>query len=279
MRGARQPAYPVRHRCRYALTLSCLSLAAPTGFVLLECVLLGRLPSAFWIANDVARRPEVYGYLLLSSLAVLAALGFLLGKKQDLLEAAWVDELTGLASRRLFVTRLEEEIRRSDRLRMPLTLLLIDVDNLKAINDSGGGHEVGDEALRVVAESLLATCRQTDLPARFGGDEFAVIAPFVEASQGMELADRIRKALAGRRIGACSITVSIGVADLKSSQCGTLVARFTRRSRAGETARPCSTDARPSSTTTRERTTRYPRPRADEPHRFLAKYSMTRSAA
>jgi diguanylate cyclase (GGDEF)-like protein len=196
--------------------LSCLSLAAPLGFVVLECALVGRLPSARWIAADVARRPEIYAYLLLSSLAVLALLGFLLGKKQDLLEAAWVDELTGLASRRLFVTRLEEEIRRSDRLRMPLTLLLIDVDNLKAIND-GGGHEAGDAALRAVGESLRATCRHTDLPARFGGDEFAVIAPFVEANQGMELAERIRKSLSARRGGPASITVSIGVADLANA--------------------------------------------------------------
>jgi len=223
MRCARQSDYPVRHRRRYAAILSSLSLLAPLGFVVFECVLVGRIPSARWIAAEIEGRPEVYAYLLLSSLAVLAALGFLLGKKQDLLEAAWVDELTGLASRRTFVTRLEEEIRRTDRLKMPLTLLLIDVDHLKAINDGGGGHEGGDAALRAVGDTLRATCRQTDLAARFGGDEFAVIAPFTSAGQGMELAERVRKSV-GAATGASAITVSIGVADLANAGGRTLEA-------------------------------------------------------
>jgi diguanylate cyclase (GGDEF)-like protein len=198
-----------------------LSFAAPTGFLLLECALAGRLPSLEWIVSRVLAHPEIYAYLFVSSCAVLAGLGFLLGNKQDQLEAAWTDELTELASRRLFVGRLKDEIRRSDRLNTPLALLLIDVDHLKEINDRGGGHEAGDFALRAVAESLRSTCRTTDLPARFGGDEFAVIAPFAEARQGMELAARIRKALGSIRLGPpasqVSLTVSIGVADLQSA--------------------------------------------------------------
>src|SRR5262249_27387546 len=117
---------------------------------------------------------------------------------------------------------LKDEIRRSDRMNTPLALLLIDVDNMKEINDRGGGHEVGDFALRAVAQSLRSTCRNTDLPARFGGDEFAVVAPFAEATQGLELAARIRKTLGSIRIGPpsspLSLTVSIGVADLKHAR-------------------------------------------------------------
>ncbi len=203
------------------MLLSLLSLAAPTGFVVLEGALAGRFPTLGFIWRQVASRPEIYAYLFLSSLGALALLGFFLGKKQDLLEDAWIDELTELANHRLFANRLKDEIRRSDRLRTPLALLLIDVDNLKEINDRGGGHEVGDFALRAVAESIRCTCRTTDLAARFGGDEFAVIAPFAEACQGMELAARIRKALASIQLGShpmpLSLTVSIGVADLASA--------------------------------------------------------------
>jgi diguanylate cyclase (GGDEF)-like protein len=222
MDGTEERTHVVRHRRQYAGIASALSLAAPAGFLALECALAGRFPSAEWIVARISSRPEIYAYLFLSSFSVLAGLGFWLGKKQDMLEAAWTDELTELASRRLFAARLRDEIRRSDRLNTPLALLLIDVDNLKEINDRGGGHEVGDFALRAVAESLRSTCRNTDLAARFGGDEFAVVAPFAEARQGMELAARIRKALGSIRIGPPSrpvpLTVSIGVADLNDAR-------------------------------------------------------------
>jgi diguanylate cyclase (GGDEF)-like protein len=221
MGSSEERRHPIRHRRTYATILAVLSFAAPLGFLLLECALAGRLPSPQWIVARISSRPEIYAYLLLSSCAMLAGLGFLLGKKQDQLEAAWTDELTELASRRLFTGRLKDEIRRSDRMNTPLALLLIDVDHLKEINDRSGGHEAGDFALRAVAESLRSTCRNTDLAARFGGDEFAVIAPFAEARQGMELAARIRKALGSIRIGPpsspVSLTVSIGVADLDSA--------------------------------------------------------------
>jgi diguanylate cyclase (GGDEF)-like protein len=222
MRGTEERTHPIPHRRRYAAIASVLSLLAPLGFLLLECALSGRMPSLEWIAARISSRPEIYVYLFLSSFTALAGLGFLLGRKQDQLEAAWTDELTELASRRLFTARLKDEIRRSDRMNTPLALLLIDVDNLKEINDRGGGHEVGDFALRAVAQSLRSTCRNTDLPARFGGDEFAVVAPFAEATQGLELAARIRKTLGSIRIGPPSsplcLTVSIGVADLNHAR-------------------------------------------------------------
>jgi diguanylate cyclase (GGDEF)-like protein len=219
MRFSEERMRPTPRRRKYAVLASILSLAAPGGFLVLECALSGRIRGIEWMAARISSRPEIYAYLFLSSFAALASVGFLLGRKQDELEAAWTDELTELASRRLFASRLRDEIRRSDRMNTPLALLLIDVDNLKAINDRGGGHEAGDFALRAVAEGLRSTCRNTDLAARFGGDEFAVVAPFAEADQGMELAARIRKALGPIRVGAATspmpLTVSIGVADLK----------------------------------------------------------------
>ncbi len=208
-------------RNKYAAIASVLSFAAPTGFLLLECAIAKRLPDVEWVLGRISSRPDVYAYLLFSSLVALAGWGFLLGIKQDQLEAAWIDELTELANRRSFAARLKEEIRRSERHHTPLALLLIDVDNLKEINDRGGGHEIGDFALRAVAQSLRSTCRNTDLAARFGGDEFAIVAPFTEALQGMELAARIRKALGSTHVGPPSsplpLTVSIGVADLRDA--------------------------------------------------------------
>ncbi len=198
--------HPVRHRRSYAAAASLLSLAAPAGFLVLESALAGQIPTGGWALARISSHPEIY---------------VLLGKKQDLLEAAWTDELTGLASRRLFFVRLREEVSRCRRTKTPLSLLLVDVDNLKDINDRGGGHEMGDLALRAVARSLDATCRETDLAARFGGDEFAILAPLADAGQGMELAGRIRKALAAVRIGSgsrlLSVTVSIGIADFEHS--------------------------------------------------------------
>jgi diguanylate cyclase (GGDEF)-like protein len=93
-----------------------------------------------------------------------------------------------------------------------LALLMIDLDRLKTINDRSG-HSAGDKALRRVASALRRTCRATDVAARYGGDEFIVLAPGATAAQAMELAERIR--VAARRSDPVSpISVSIGITDL-----------------------------------------------------------------
>jgi diguanylate cyclase (GGDEF)-like protein len=97
-----------------------------------------------------------------------------------------------------------------------LSLLLVDVDRLKRINDTHG-HEAGDAALLLVAEAMRACSRETDTVARFGGDEFAWLAPFANASEAVELASRIRGELDSRRRPAGIddvVTVSVGVTDL-----------------------------------------------------------------
>ncbi|HTM19294.1 MAG TPA: GGDEF domain-containing protein [Kofleriaceae bacterium] len=155
--------------------------------------------------------------VLVAAVAGLSALfGFTLGRSQDrLLASSLTEPLTGLANRRCFEGRLHELVASASRHNFPVALLLIDVDRLKQVNDRLG-HRGGDAALRQVARCLTAACRSTDLVARIGGDEFAVLAPFTDVRRALEIAERIRRDLPAEvNIGpdACPLTVSIGIAD------------------------------------------------------------------
>ncbi len=103
---------------------------------------------------------------------------------------AITDTLTGLANRRAFDTRLDEEIRRSNRYRHPFSLLMIDLDRFKSVNDTYG-HLVGDRTLKSVAACLQMAVRDTDFVARYGGDEFAMILPETEKLQAMVLLEKV----------------------------------------------------------------------------------------
>jgi diguanylate cyclase (GGDEF)-like protein len=162
--------------------------------------------------------------LLIGALATVLCigLGWLLGQKWDTLrESAITDPLTGVANRRHFDQRLAQAVGQASRSRMPLTLLFVDVDHLKVMNDQLG-HSAGDAALRLVGETLARTCRSRDIVARWGGDEFAILALWTTSREGMILGQRIRETLARLAKQSSSApcpTVSIGVAEL--SQVGT----------------------------------------------------------
>jgi diguanylate cyclase (GGDEF)-like protein len=134
---------------------------------------------------------------------------------------ALVDGLTGLANRRRSESALDEEIVRASRLGSELTLVLIDIDHFKEVNDEHG-HPAGDVVLKEVALVLDQSLREIDTAGRWGGEEFALILPGTDAPGGAQLADRIRRALERREIpienGArISVTASFGVAGLRQA--------------------------------------------------------------
>jgi diguanylate cyclase (GGDEF)-like protein len=105
------------------------------------------------------------------------------------------DPLTGLANYRRLIEAIELEIKRYGRSGRPFAILLLDLDGLKKINDTHG-HMVGSRALCRLADVLRAHCRQIDTPARFGGDEFAVVLPETTSAQAQQIATRIRERIA-----------------------------------------------------------------------------------
>ena len=130
-------------------------------------------------------------------------------------ELATTDELTGLPNRRTFDERLEEVIARHRRAQRSLGLIMLDIDHFKSVNDTYG-HAVGDRVLEQVAGALENSVRQIDVPARFGGEEFAVILEEAERQEARMVAERIRSDVEAMTFEAASesfsCTVSLGVA-------------------------------------------------------------------
>jgi diguanylate cyclase (GGDEF)-like protein len=132
------------------------------------------------------------------------------------------DALTGIANRRVFNEAISEEFARVRRTESALSLLLIDVDHFKAYNDTYG-HLEGDNCLRVIGEVLRSIAkRPSDLAARFGGEEFAILLPGKGRDGGLRLAKMLRSALHRRAIphsesSKAIVTVSIGVAGMSDT--------------------------------------------------------------
>lgn len=130
------------------------------------------------------------------------------------------DSLTGLKNRRYFDQRLSEEIAQSKRYRLSLSLLLIDVDHFKRVNDTYG-HQIGDEVLKNLSTVIVEMVRESDIVVRYGGEEIAIIAPKTNKAEAILLAERLRNivqksplASIDARQEIVQITISIGVSTL-----------------------------------------------------------------
>jgi len=140
---------------------------------------------------------------------------------------AHTDALTGLGNRHWMRTMFEREVTRTLHSKKALCLMMIDVDNFKLFNDRYG-HIAGDRVLVAVAEALREYLRPTDLVARFGGDEFAVLLPDLMVNQARQTAERIRQQITGLSPASLptAITVSIGIASkTENDDVATLVQR------------------------------------------------------
>lgn len=201
-------------RTRYGIVGSLLALGAPAGLL---CVRLRRRRlSIRSVSAEVRAEYETYAYSAASTALAFTVFGSVLGHYADRLALlATTEPLTGLSNRRAFEERLRHEIGRAGRNRRSLSLLIIDVDGLKRVNDDYG-HQAGDAALRSVAEAIRNSIREIDLGARLGGDEFGVLAPRTDQMSAVVLAERLRALLANSINGrpARTTTVSIGIASL-----------------------------------------------------------------
>lgn len=173
----------------------------------------------------IPREDVIIGAVIPALLAPLMLYGFVrLSQQLDSAEArlralAAEDPLTGILNRRRFLELADLEWARAHRHGRPQSLLLIDVDEFKTVNDRHG-HLSGDETLRHIAETCQSCLRRTDVLGRYGGDEFVILLPETEEPGAVLMAERIRRALANGPVktpaGAVRITVSIGAAARKT---------------------------------------------------------------
>lgn len=151
-----------------------------------------------------------------AQIAILQDLARLVTDSLELRHIAMVDGLTGAHTRRSFDILLEREMYRADRYKKALSLVMLDIDHFKAVNDKHG-HPAGDAVLRSIAETCQATLRDADVFARLGGEEFAILLPSSDLAGATELAERLRMKIATTPVKSgnwiITVTSSFGVAE------------------------------------------------------------------
>jgi diguanylate cyclase len=141
--------------------------------------------------------------------------------QQQLEELASTDSLTGLLNRRAFDARAHLELKRAQRQQHPFSIVMLDIDHFKKVND-GYGHEVGDRALKLCAQTCVEQLREIDICARFGGEEFMLLLPETDAEGARLTAERLRRCIAALALatpqGTLRFTASFGVATHSAGQ-------------------------------------------------------------
>jgi len=149
------------------------------------------------------------------SFAVILVIGHLRKQQLSLERYATLDELTGSPNRRVFLERLESEVGRCARLGTRLSVVFVDIDHFKRINDDYG-HQVGDTVLKGIFARLEESLRAYDFVGRYGGDEFVMALPGNDAEGGAAVAERLRESVQESMAGKiAAVTISLGVAQLE----------------------------------------------------------------
>jgi diguanylate cyclase (GGDEF)-like protein/PAS domain S-box-containing protein len=180
----------------------------------------GKVLGAFAIYHAKPKRPQAADLERIAFAANLAAVAIESRYAYEELERrAYTDYLTGLANRRYFLEQAESELVRTLRYGRELSILMLDIDRFKQVNDTYG-HKVGDLVLQKLSEVCRATLRDVDIAGRIGGEEFAVLLPETGDKSAMEAAERLRAALAAAQVTLSGglplhFTASFGVATLK----------------------------------------------------------------
>jgi len=199
-----------------SLTLGKLATLANVGLVASCYILLGsatmdEVLSLRFIAGFAGQLAPV---LLVAYITTMFSADIRYGLQQAKLLSE-TDELTGLYNTRGFAIAANRLFGQAVRYGRPASLLMVDCDNLKPVNDSHG-HEAGNRLLRQVANAVQSELRATDVPARYGGDEFIVLLPETPPKGAADVAERIRNAIGARPIAfdgqRITVTVSIGIA-------------------------------------------------------------------
>lgn len=192
------------------------------GWTLDEGLRLRADGSQFWGSSMISPLPgrpdEDAGYCL-----IIRDISDKRDASESLRKAAYCDHLTGLSNRRAFFEAAELELMRRKKALRPVALIMLDADHFKAINDRYG-HPAGDAVLCQLAATMQAVCRQVDVLARIGGEEFAIILPSVGLADAVAVAERLRTEVeqvpAIYEQHAIAYTISLGVAVMEEDMSG-----------------------------------------------------------
>lgn len=197
------PLADIDPRARSVVLVSLRALDIPIG--------------ALYVSSD---QPHAFTDQQINLLKVFAGrIGFPLQKirvQENLHGMAYTDAMTGLRNYRYFRSHLADELQQAARFKRPLSLLIIDLDEFKSINDRYG-HPAGDRLLIEIAGVIRGSVREADLAARYGGEEFVVVCPETNHTDGLLVAERIRAMAEGMRFQiapgeTCAVTISVGLA-------------------------------------------------------------------
>jgi diguanylate cyclase (GGDEF)-like protein len=171
-----------------------------------------------WLEHPPMREETTELLLVYANQATVAV------QNMVLYEMAALDPLTGVHARRFFENWMRREIRTAFRSHLPVSLLMLDMDGLKEINDQAG-HLAGDQALSMVGKVLRVATRENDVVGRYGGDEFAVVLPQTDADGTRSVGERLLELLRERSVvlpnGPRMLSGSVGVATLPPHHFGT----------------------------------------------------------